>query len=165
MRPWAAVALFLALAAPFATVPAQADVLPSDADKDGVTDEADACPGTAPYALVDAVGCDLCACDGDAAGKTWSSRSAYLRCVFDEVHARRADGRLSRKDARLVVKAVRNSSCGYETRTRCCIMFPAGGKAMCRIMDELRCHPSLIGADVVENHDIGSCFPNPCVTE
>jgi hypothetical protein len=165
MRPWAAVAVLLALAAPLATAPAHADALPSDADRDGVVDDVDACLDTAPYALVDATGCDVCDCDADAAGGAWSSRTAYLRCVLDEVHARRADDRLGRKDARLVVKAARNSSCGYETRVRCCIMFPARNKGVCRIMDELRCEPSLIGADVVENHDSGSCFPNPCVTE
>ena len=165
MRHWAAVVLLVALAAPVATAPAHADALPSDADKDGVMDDVDACLDTAPYTVVDAAGCDVCECDVDADGEAWTSRTAYLRCVLDEVHARRADGTLARKHARLLVKAARNSSCGYETRVRCCIMFPPKGKGMCKITDEVRCEAAFVGVNVVENHDSGSCFPNPCVAE
>jgi hypothetical protein len=166
MRPWAAVALLLAIVAPSAPSFTHADALPSDADEDGVMDEIDACLDTEPYALVDDVGCDVCDCDENpVTGDLWDSRTTYLRCVLDEVHGRRADKSLSRRDARYFIKAARNSSCGYETKVRCCIMFPPKGKGMCKIMDELRCEASLIGAEVVENHDRGSCFPNPCVSE
>jgi hypothetical protein len=108
--------------------------------------------------MVDEDGCAVCECD-DA----WDARGQYLRCVYDEIHARRADGRLDRKEARLVSKAARNSTCGHDTKVRCCVMFAAKSDGMCKIMDELRCDAVLLGADAVEDLDSGSCFPNPCV--
>jgi hypothetical protein len=158
MRPWAAATLALALVASLATGPAGAQALPADADRDGVMDDVDLCEDSAPYELVDADGCAVCECD-DA----WDSRGQYLRCVYDEIHARRADGRLGRKDARLVTKAARNSTCGHDTKVRCCMMFAAKAEGMCRIMDELRCDAVLLHADAVVDLDSGSCFPNPCV--
>ena len=155
--------LVLALAAPVAVGLAHAQALPADADRDGVIDDDDECLDSAPYEMVDAVGCPVCACDEDAAGNDWSSRGAYLRCVLTEVHARRDDGRLSRKESRLVVKAARSSSCGHATKTRCCIMFAAKDEGMCKVMDEARCDAELLHAEVAEDIDGGSCFPNPCV--
>ena len=92
------------------------------------------------------------------------SRSEYLRCVFDEVHARRAVESLGRKAAKLVIKAARNSTCGYPTKVRCCVMIHEKSTGMCRIMDELRCDDTLLGGDV-EDRDSGSCFPNPCALD
>jgi hypothetical protein len=158
MRPWAAAALALALVASIATGRAGAQALPSDADRDGIVDDADLCPDSAPYEMVDGDGCAVCECD-DA----WEARGEYLHCVYEEIHARRTDGRLSRKAARLVSKAARNSTCGYETKVRCCVMFSARPQGMCKIMDEVGCNATLFGADVVEDLDAGSCFPNPCV--
>jgi len=157
MRPWAAAALALALVASVATGRASAQALPADADRDGVVDDLDLCPDSAPYEMVDADGCAVCECD-DA----WDGRGEFLRCVYDEVHARRADGRLTRKEARLVTKAARNSTCGHETKVRCCVMFGAKATGMCKIMDEVRCDESLLGGHV-DDLDVGSCFPNPCV--
>ena len=165
MRPWAVAVLALALAAPVAAGLAHAQALPADADKDGIADDVDECPESAPYDMVDGVGCAVCDCDENAAGDDWSSRGDYLRCVLDEVHARRADGRLTRKASRLVVKAARNSTCGTDTKVRCCIMFAARPQGICKVMDEARCEAGLLGADVVEDIDSGSCFPNPCVHE
>jgi len=85
--------------------------------------------------------------------------------VLDEVHARRADDPLGRKAAKLVVKAARNSTCGYPTKVRCCVMIYEKSTGMCKIMDELRCDEALLGADDVEDFDSGSCFPNPCALE
>ena len=155
MRRWPLVAVALMLAVSFARV-GLADAAIADADQDGVADEIDACPDTAPYDMVDAAGCPVCDCED------WGSRSEYLRCVFDEVHARRADESLTRKAARLVVKAARSSTCGYPTKIRCCLMIHEKSTGMCRIMDELRCDDVLLGGDV-EDLDSGSCFPNPCV--
>ena len=163
MRPWAAAALALALLAPVATDLARAQALPADADRDGVTDDVDACPETPPYDMVDAAGCSVCDCDDDVTGEPWSSRRDYLRCVLDEVHARRVGGELDRKAARLVLKAARSSTCGVDTDVRCCIMFTEKGSGMCRIMDEMRCDEAVLGASLVEDLDSGSCFPNPCV--
>ena len=138
---------------------------PPDADGDGVTDDADLCPDSAPYALVDADGCDVCECDTDADGEPWADRGAYLRCVLAEAHARRLDGRLDRKASRLVIRAARNSTCGYETRVRCCIMFPAKSTGTCKIMDVVRCDVDALHAEVADDLGSGSCFPNPCVEE
>src|SRR5262249_1789215 len=73
---------------------AAAQAVPPDADGDGVADAVDACPDTPPFDVVDASGCSVCECDPDPA---WDSRLDYLRCVSAAVHARRADGTLSRK--------------------------------------------------------------------
>jgi hypothetical protein len=164
---WVAVLLAVSLCGPAWTVPGRAEeaVQPPDADADGVTDAADACPDSPPYELVDDAGCSVCDCDEDADGEDWSSRGAYMRCVFDEIHARRLAKTLNRKQARLVVKAARKSSCGRVTDVRCCIMFPEKGTGMCKVMDELRCDEDLLGAAVVEDLGSGSCFPNPCVHE
>jgi hypothetical protein len=158
MRPWAVAALVLALVAPIAPGRAGAQALPADADSDGVMDDVDLCPDSAPYEMVDADGCAVCECDDD-----WDSRGQYLRCIYTEIHARRADGRLSRKAARLVSKAARASTCGHETKVRCCVMFAAKAEGMCKVMDEIRCDATLLGADAVDDLDSGSCFPNPCV--
>ncbi len=157
MRPWAVAALALALVASVATGRARSQALPADADRDGVADDADLCPDTQPYEMVDDDGCPVCDCD-DA----WDARGQYLRCVNQEIHARRADGRLTGKTARLVSKAARNSTCGNDTKVRCCIALPGKPTGMCRIMDEVRCDATLLGADAVEDLDSGSCFPNPC---
>ena len=159
MRRWPVVALALMLAVSFAPRVGLAAALVADADQDGVADDVDACPDTAPYDLVDAAGCPVCDCDED-----WASRGEYLRCVLDEVHARRADVSLGPKAAKLVVKAARNSTCGHPTKVRCCLMIPEKSTGMCRIMDELRCQDDLLGGDV-EDLDSGSCFPNPCALQ
>ncbi len=163
MRPWAVAALALALAAPVATRLACAQALPADADKDGVMDDVDACPDSPPYDMVGADGCSVCDCELDGDGVAWTSRAAYLRCILAEVHARRADGRLTRKTERPVLKAAHMSTCGFANEVRCCVMLPTTSGGMCRIMDELRCDESVLGAGSVEDLDAGSCFPNPCV--
>lgn len=157
MRPWAAAALALALVATVATGQARSQALPADADRDGVADDVDLCPDTAPYDLVDGDGCPVCDCD-DA----WNKRGEYLRCVYQEIRARRADGRLTVQAARLVSKAARNSTCGNDTKVRCCLMIAGKPTGMCRIMDEVRCDATLLGAAAVQDLDSGSCFPNPC---
>jgi DNA-binding beta-propeller fold protein YncE len=56
-----------------------------DLDGDGVADTADACPGTAPGAVVNAAGCSpaqLCPCAGPRAGGRWRNHGEYLRCVI-----------------------------------------------------------------------------------
>lgn len=159
MRPLAAAVLAVALAVPL--VPARA--LAQDADADGVADTVDACPDSGAHALVDASGCDVCGCREDAALATWSSRGAYLRCVYDEVRARREAGMLTRKAARTVVKAARHSTCGQATKIRCCIMFAARDEGLCRVLDEIRCDEELLRAETVEDLGPGSCMPNPCL--
>jgi len=157
--------LAFVLAGPFAAGHARAQALPADADRDGVTDTDDACPDSAPYDMVDSTGCSACDCDEDATGEPWASRGAYLRCGFAEIHARRADGRLTRRGARTVVKAMRNSSCGVETDVRCCLMIDGRSEGICKVMDELRCDAAPLGVTGAEDVGSGSCFPNPCVAQ
>lgn len=154
MRLRAALALALMLVAPVAAM--------GDVDGDGVADGVDACPDTALYDLVDATGCSVCDCDETAAGEPWAARRDYLRCMLDELHARRANGSLTRKEARPILRAVRNSTCGNEHAVRCCVMFPEKPTGMCRVMDELRCDDDVLHADV-DDMGSGSCLPNPCV--
>jgi hypothetical protein len=158
MRLWATSVLVLMLAAPMAgRAYAQADV-----DADGVADEVDACPKTGMFELVDETGCSVCDCDLDAMGMPWQSRVAYLRCVYSEVRARKADGLLSREDARLVVKAARNSTCGQLNKVRCCIMFDGRDEGICRVRDDIVCDADVLRAETVDDRGPGSCFPNPC---
>jgi hypothetical protein len=164
MRPWAVAAFALALTAPIMVGLVHAQALPPDADKDGVADDVDLCPDSPPYELVGDDGCSVCPCGGDVLGSTWASRTDYLHCVLDEVHARRADGQLTRKAARPFVRAARNATCGQAMKVRCCIMFEGKSEGMCRVVDEARCDGALaIGG--IASLDAGSCFPNPCVAE
>lgn len=57
------------------------DTGPRDEDEDGVTDDADLCPGTAAYAIASADGCAVAqTCRLDA---TWAHPGAYVTCVVD----------------------------------------------------------------------------------
>jgi hypothetical protein len=164
MRPWAVAAFALALTAPITVGFVHAQALPPDADKDGVADDVDLCPDSPPYELVGDDGCSVCPCGGDVLGSIWASRTDYLHCVLDEVHARRADGRITRKAARPFVKAARNATCGQAMKVRCCIMFEGKSEGMCRVVDEASCDSALsIGG--ITSLAAGSCFPNPCVAE
>ena len=163
MRSWAWLAVVVMLSVPAAGV-ALAQLPPAaDADHDGVPDDVDACPDTPPYDLVDSTGCSVCDCEVDGTGAPWASRTAYVRCVLAEVRARRAGGLLTSRAARPYLHAMRMSSCGYETRTRCCIMFPGRPQGLCRVMDEAICDPDVLHAETAEDFDAGSCFPNPCI--
>jgi len=159
MRSWARLALAVFLAASLAG----AQALPADADGAGVADDVDACPDTPTFDLVDGDGCSVCDCEEDPSGKAWTSRGAYLRCVVGAVRERRVAGTIARKQARLVLRAARSSTCGDENLVRCCVMFVGKDQGMCRVMDELRCDGDLLHADAAEDLDVGSCLPNPCV--
>jgi hypothetical protein len=149
--------LVLSLVAPLATATPRAWAGPPDADGDGVADRADACPGTAAYELVDDDGCSVCPCEHD-----WTSRVAYLRCVYDAARERREAGDLSARKGRAVAKAARASTCGRPTWVRCCIAFPEKGTGSCRVMDALRCDAELVRTEHVADAGPGSCLPNPC---
>jgi hypothetical protein len=160
MRSFARLALGLLLATSFSGgVAAAADV---DSDGDGVVDAVDQCPDTPAFDIVDATGCSVCDCDGDANGNDWGSRSAYLHCVLDSVHQGRLDSTLTRTRARAVLHAARSSTCGSAHLVRCCLMFPGRPSGICRIMDELRCDQGM-SSNIAEDFDTGSCLPNPCV--
>jgi hypothetical protein len=155
----------LAGVVPPAQVRAVEPMQTADADGDDVADDVDACPDSPAYDLVDAAGCSVCDCEVNADEEEWSSRGAYMRCVIGEIHARRLAKTLSRKAARLAVKAARKSTCGTEDDVRCCIMFPGKPLGTCKVMDEVRCDETMLGAALVEDLDSGSCFPNPCHAE
>ncbi|MGH7895373.1 MAG: hypothetical protein ACREQL_11945 [Candidatus Binatia bacterium] len=159
MRSWGWLALAALLAAPLAG----AQGLPPDADGDGVADDVDACLDTPTFDLVGGEGCSVCDCEKDPSGEAWTSRGAYLRCIVGAVRERRVAGTIARKQARLGLRAARNSTCGDENLVRCCVMFVGKDQGMCRVMDELRCDPDLLHADTTEDLDAGSCLPNPCL--
>ena len=153
MRSWIVLVLAAVLAGP---IVASAQAPPADADQDGVVDTQDACLDTPAYDLADASGCSVCDCAAE-------SRRAYVRCVIAEVRARRIADTISRKAARLVLRAARSSTCGDDTLVRCCVAFP-GQQAMCKIMVDSRCDEELLHTEV-DDLDEGSCLPNPCGAE
>lgn len=82
----------------------------ADADGDGRLDAEDACPGTAPGAVVNASGCslpELCPCVA-----AWKSHGAFVSCVAQTSEAFVGAGLIStgQKDAQ--VSAAAESSCG-----------------------------------------------------
>ncbi|HXJ32975.1 MAG TPA: hypothetical protein VMS22_02965 [Candidatus Eisenbacteria bacterium] len=158
MRTLARLVLALLLAAPLAG----AQTVRDDLDQDGVADDADACPDTPAFDLVDAAGCSVCDCEATASGAPWSSRGDYVRCVVGTVRERRIDGTITRKEARATLRAARSSACG-EHLVRCCVMFDGQDEGMCRVMDELRCDAGILRANEVTDLGAGSCLPNPCV--
>jgi hypothetical protein len=87
-----------------------------DSDSDGVLDEVDLCPGTAPGAIVNTNGCSiaqLCPCEGPSSGGTWANHNDYVRCVkmttADFVQA----GLLTQKEGRELTQSASRSRCGH----------------------------------------------------
>jgi hypothetical protein len=130
-----------------------------DADRDGVLDDLDACPGTPAGELVDRTGCSLCPCAGPAAGEAWSSRAAYLRCARAAARTLGAVGRVAGRHRRAAVEHAKRSSCGRPALTRCCLFASADASSgRCRIVrrDACAAHPSALDAGP------GSCVETSC---
>jgi hypothetical protein len=130
-----------------------------DADRDGVPDDVDACPGTPAGELVDHAGCSRCPCAGPATGGVWPSRAAYLRCTRDAARALGAVGRVAGRHRRAVLEHARRSSCGRPALTRCCLFATAtAASGRCRIIRHAECaaHPLALDAGP------GSCVEARC---
>jgi hypothetical protein len=93
-----------------------------DADGDGVPDAADACPGSAPGAVVDAHGCSieqLAPCAGPAHGEqppvAWKNHGEYVSTVAHVAESFLAAGLITEAQKDAVVSAAGRSSCGKGT--------------------------------------------------
>lgn len=83
---------------------------PVDTDGDGLYDEDDACPNTAPGEIINASGCsvnDLNPCDGD-----WKNHGAYVSSVVKTAQAFRAAGLLTNAQYADLVSTAAKSDCG-----------------------------------------------------
>lgn len=127
---------------------------PSDADDDGVSGAADACPDTPTGELVDPAGCSICPCAGPPTGGAWRGRGQYLRCVRAEVRRRSGLG----QDVRDALRTAQRSTCGRSSVTRCCV---DDGAASCRLMRRTSCR-TRAGRGGAVDAGAGSCLPSPC---
>jgi hypothetical protein len=157
-----AVLMVVALACPVA---AELDPATADDDGDGVADALDQCPDTAAGDLVGADGCSVCPCDVTASGNAWGSHQMYMACVVGEARNRRADGTMTSKSVRHVIRMARHSTCGNAQLTRCCVYANFDDEVgSCRTTTPDACETLDDGADDGEADDIGagSCAGNPC---
>ena len=91
-------------------------MLPADGDGDGVPDDQDECPNTAPGAVVDANGCSLdqlCPCDGN-----WRSHAQYLSCLIRVTRQFQRQGLITASERRAIVREALRSDCGKPVRKR-----------------------------------------------
>lgn len=88
---------------------------PQDTDGDGVLDDEDQCPDTAPGAVVDEHGCSieqLVPCEGPQPGATWRNHGEYVSAVVGMVSQFLAWGLISEEEAADIVVAAAQSNCG-----------------------------------------------------
>jgi len=89
---------------------ARITVVLADSDGDGVPDDLDACPDTAPGDIVNADGCSIaqiCPCDAD-----WRNHGHYVRCVVLCARSFLRAGLITRQQAHEIVVAAAKSDCG-----------------------------------------------------
>lgn len=95
---------------PLALPEAEVQIVGCDEDGDGVIDEEDACPGTAPGAVVDAAGCSidqLCVCEAD-----WKNDGQYVSCVAHASEDFLEQGLITEDEKDAIVSAAGQSDCG-----------------------------------------------------
>jgi hypothetical protein len=89
--------------------------VPLDSDGDGVLDPDDACPSTAPGAVVDSHGCSieqLAPCDGPAKGGTWKNHGQYVATVTKVAQSFRRAKLITTREMADIVRAAAKSKCG-----------------------------------------------------
>jgi hypothetical protein len=82
-----------------------------DVDVDGVCDEDDVCPDTAPEDSVDPDGCsitDYCPCDGG-----WKTHGKYVKCVDQATDYFVGVGLITEQEGTVIHSEAANSDCGY----------------------------------------------------
>ena len=87
----------------------------ADTDGDGVPDDKDNCPDTAPGSVVNEHGCNLeqlVPCGGPATGGTWRNHGEYLRAVTTATDAFLAAGLITPEQREAVLRVTRHSDCG-----------------------------------------------------
>jgi hypothetical protein len=104
----------------------------------------------------------VCPCEGPHVGGGWASRAEFLRCVRAEARRRFGTRRAGRAARRSAVAVARQSSCGRDAVTRCCVYDgPADGTGSCQIMQVSGC-ATRQASGVAEDVGPGSCVPSPC---
>ena len=90
-------------------------VVTPDADGDGVLDDQDQCPDTAPGAIVDGHGCSieqLVPCEGPRPGVRWKNHGEYVTTLAKVVGQFVAQGLISEQEAERIFQAGAQSNCG-----------------------------------------------------
>jgi len=85
-----------------------------DGDGDGVPDEIDECPSSAPGAIVNAHGCsieELCPCDGP-----WRNHGEFVNCMRAVLNDFFEAGLISAEQHRQLFRAAAESGCGKRTK-------------------------------------------------
>ena len=91
------------------------EVIRSDSDGDGVFDDLDMCPDTAPGAVVDADGCSidqLVLCSGPASGGAWRNHGHYVLSVVRVARQFLKAGLITREQSHAIVSQAARSNCG-----------------------------------------------------
>jgi len=86
-----------------------------DSDGDGVPDDKDECPDTAPGSAVNEHGCSieqLVPCAGPATGGTWRNHGEYLGAVTAATDAFLGAGLITAEQRDEALRAARHSDCG-----------------------------------------------------
>ena len=86
-----------------------------DSDGDGVPDNVDQCPGSAPGAVVDVNGCTIdqvVPCSGPASGGAWRNHGQYVSAIARTVEAFSVAGLFTPAEKDAVIRAAARSNCG-----------------------------------------------------
>jgi len=86
-----------------------------DTDGDGVPDDKDGCPDTAPGSVVNEHGCgieQLVPCGGPATGGTWRNHGDYLRALTAATDDFLAAGLITPEQREALLRVARRSDCG-----------------------------------------------------
>lgn len=90
-------------------------VIIGDSDGDGVPDDKDECPATAPGSAVNQHGCSieqLVPCAGPATGGTWRNHGEYLSALTAATDAFLGAGLITAEQRDAALRAARHSDCG-----------------------------------------------------
>lgn len=88
-----------------------------DGDQDGVDDDLDHCPSTAPGSVVNSDGCaisDLCPCEEERHGRRGRRNQTHVACVAKAAHEFRRAGLIGRFEQAMAVRGAAHSSCGHQ---------------------------------------------------
>ena len=86
-----------------------------DTDGDGVPDDMDECPDTAPGSVVNEHGCSieqLVPCEGPATGGTWKNHGDYLHALTAAADSFLAAGLITAEQREELLRVARHSDCG-----------------------------------------------------
>jgi Kelch motif len=93
------------------------EALSLDSDGDGVPDDRDQCPNTAPGSVVNHNGCSiaqLAPCDGPTQGGSWKSHGQFVAAVVAVAVDFLGGGLISEAQLEAVIRAAAQSGCGKQ---------------------------------------------------